>query len=341
MILALIAVLVQDSLTKTWSRELEGGGDRRHAVADAKAVVVMESDTMAMSAKDGTVLWRVSPEDLTENPIIANGFLVAEFRSPDDKQHVHRVSMDGGRVSRMETLKAGERTDDFESDGEYLAYTVNFRTIRTCLLTNPEKRTEWATGWASYRLSKERLYYTDPDRRIRCGNLKTGETVWTTEKKVWYSDVLSVNEKEIVVLESFGRVAGLDPATGKEVWTGSQILEKMTENTYDVMLDANRIVVRIGGSRGAMVGIDRFTGKKLWSRKFDNGERRDAYYKTPVLDGAIALWDGRKAVLVDIATGKDRATAEIDVEIQALAGCGTRLYVVSDDRVDAFDWKKK
>ncbi|HEX8027754.1 MAG TPA: PQQ-binding-like beta-propeller repeat protein [Vicinamibacterales bacterium] len=149
----------------------------------------------------------------------------------------------------------------------------------------------------------------------------TGKTIWVFDYPTGYRDDFGFDEGprappviaagRVFTHGADGMLHGIDFATGKMLWSVD------TRKTFDApkgyfgvasspLVDANRVLVNVGGKSGGIVAFDAATGKTLWTSTSD-----EASYSAPV----VADIDGQHTgvfftrtglVAVDPATGKVR-----------------------------------
>lgn len=146
-----------------------------------------------------------------------------------------------------------------------------------------------------------------------------GKPKWQTTngrswKRSWPGSRSSctVDAGRLFLMNALGRVACLDPANGKELWSVN-ILERFggKYGTWGLaeclLVDGPRVIVTPGGKKALMAALDRNTGKTLWTTE---PIAKDApAYASPILfelagRRQIASYSGGHAFGVDAESGK-------------------------------------
>jgi outer membrane protein assembly factor BamB len=176
---------------------------------------------------------------------------------------------------------------------------------------------------------KNRLYIqydTNKSRKLIALDVKTGQTVWETNRNVkisWASPIIAnIDGKYQVILSSDPLVAGYDAETGKELWTANCLSGEVgsspaygeglvfAANEYAKLAAINPAngqtvweedeympevaspvvsggLLFVATSYGILVCYDAVTGKKLWENDIGTG-----YYSSPVVtDGKLFAFD--------------------------------------------------
>jgi outer membrane protein assembly factor BamB len=147
----------------------------------------------------------------------------------------------------------------------------------------------------------------------------TGKTVWTFDYPTTYRDDFGFDEgPRAVPVIAGGRVFthgadgmlhGLDFATGRMLWSSD------TRKVFDApkgyfgvasspVVDANRVLVNVGGKQGGIVAFEAATGKTLWTSTAD-----EPSYSAPVIANinqqhTAVFFTRTGLVAVDPANGK-------------------------------------
>ncbi|HOS84104.1 MAG TPA: PQQ-binding-like beta-propeller repeat protein [Bacteroidales bacterium] len=110
-----------------------------------------------------------------------------------------------------------------------------------------------------------------------CGDIKTGDVVWTNENSFGTYGMLEINENLIVILNYFAnKIYGVEKNTGKILWN----IENSMPCRYMQLL--NGIVYF---DTGYIYAIDAETGKKLWYLEPHDGTRFNECKVVPGKDG--------------------------------------------------------
>ena len=149
----------------------------------------------------------------------------------------------------------------------------------------------------------------------------TGKTIWTFDYPTAYRDDFGFDEGprappviaggRVFTHGADGMLHGIDFATGKMLWSVD------TRKVFDApkgyfgvasspVVDANRVMVNVGGKSGGIVAFDAATGKTLWTSTSD-----EASYSSPVIADINGQHTGvfftrTGLVAVDPATGQVR-----------------------------------
>ncbi len=150
-------------------------------------------------------------------------------------------------------------------------------------------------GWSSPVIVEGRLYITgDVDDDLVIFAFDTaGALRWrTTSGKAWKRSFpgarasCAVSEGRLYHLNAHGRLACLEAATGRELWSlnvleqfeGKQITWALSEC---LLVDGPRVIVTPGGSKGLVAALDKRTGQTLWTT--DPLGDDQATYCSPIL----------------------------------------------------------
>ncbi len=208
------------------------------------------------------------------------------------------------------------------------------------------KLDDLGTGWSSPVIADGRLYVTGDvgeELVIRAVDLE-GRPLWTSKNgQAWKGSypgaraACAWSEGRLYHLNAHGRLACLDAATGKDVWT-LNILETFEAANITwalsecLMIDGPRLIVTPVGRRALMAALDKATGKTLWTTEPLPEDRGS--YSSPLL----AVHEGRRLILqcssahgfaVDADTGKRLWT----VPLKNQYGTNISAPVYGDGRV--------
>lgn len=149
----------------------------------------------------------------------------------------------------------------------------------------------------------------------------TGKTIWTFDYPTSYRDDFGFDEgpRAIPVIAggrvfthgADGMLHGIDLATGKMLWSSD------TRKVFDApkgyfgvasspVVDANRVLVNVGGKQGGIVAFDAASGKTLWTATSD-----EASYSAPIVadidkQHTAVFFTRTGLVALDPASGKVR-----------------------------------
>jgi len=154
-----------------------------------------------------------------------------------------------------------------------------------------------------------RLFALDLDGKIRWES--ANGRAWTGQYPGARSSA-AIDEGRLYHLNAHGRVACLDAAGGKEIWSvdilqrfeGSVILWGLSEC---LLVDGPRLIVTPGGKKAAMAALDKTTGETVWAS--EPIEKNDAGYSSPILfelDGRrhLVTYSSRHVFGVDADSGR-------------------------------------
>jgi outer membrane protein assembly factor BamB len=134
------------------------------------------------------------------------------------------------------------------------------------------------TGWSSPIIVGERLYITSDvgDDLIVFALDLDGAVHWRAKNgRAWKGPYPGAraccawSDGRLYHLNAHGRLACLDAATGKELWTIDILKEFGARNitwalSECLLVDGPRVIVTPGGTRALMAALDRRTGAVLW-----------------------------------------------------------------------------
>ena len=150
-------------------------------------------------------------------------------------------------------------------------------------------------GYSSPIITGGALYITGDvgaDLRVFAFDLQ-GRPKWqATNGRSWKRSVpgcrasCTYDAGRLFLMNALGRVACLDPGTGKELWSAN-VLERFggKYGTWGLaeclLVDSPRVIVTPGGKKALMAALDRNTGKTLWTTEPLPGGT--AAYASPIL----------------------------------------------------------
>jgi outer membrane protein assembly factor BamB len=179
-------------------------------------------------------------------------------------------------------------------------------------------------GFAGPSVAGDRLvlfHRVNNKETVEAMDALTGKSVWTFDYPTAYRDDFGFDEGprappviaggRVFTHGADGMLHGIDFATGKMLWSVD------TRKVFDApkgyfgvasspVVDANRVMVNVGGKSGGIVAFDAATGKTLWTSTAD-----EASYSSPVIADINGQHTGvfftrTGLVAVDPATGKVR-----------------------------------
>ncbi len=143
------------------------------------------------------------------------------------------------------------------------------------------------TSWSSPVVVGERLYLTGDvgDDLVIFALDYNGQIRWRAKNgRAWTGPYPGAraccawSEGRLYSLNAHGRLACLDAASGRELWT-VDILEKFAAKNITwalsecLLVDGPRVIVTPGGSKALMAALDKRTGETLWTTEPLRGDR--------------------------------------------------------------------
>ena len=157
------------------------------------------------------------------------------------------------------------------------------------------KKSGLGVGWSAPIIVDQRLYITGDvnDELLVFALDLSGQELWRTANgKSWTGSYPGARASccysagRIYHLNAHGRLACLEAANGKSVWTvevlqrfgGENITWALSEN---LLVDGQRVIVTPGGTRGLMAALDKTSGETIWATPALPDERTS--HSSPVL----------------------------------------------------------
>lgn len=152
-------------------------------------------------------------------------------------------------------------------------------------------------------------------------------------------------------MNAHGRIACLDPNTGKELWTVG-VLERFGGKNITwaisecLVVDGNNVIVTPGGSKALMAALDKATGETVWTTEPIAGDR--TAYTSPILFRCagrriLASCSSGHGFGVDADTGKLLWTFPLrnryEVTVTAPAFADGRVFYVAPDGPDGAQYR--
>ena len=179
-------------------------------------------------------------------------------------------------------------------------------------------------GFAGPSVAGDRLvlfHRVNNKETVEAMDALTGKSVWTFDYPTAYRDDFGFDEGprappviaggRVFTHGADGMLHGIDFATGKMLWgVDTRKVFDAPKGYFGVasspVVDANRVMVNVGGKSGGIVAFDAATGKTLWTSTAD-----EASYSSPVIADINGQHTGvfftrTGLVAVDPATGKLR-----------------------------------
>lgn len=272
------------------------------AVADKREVYCIDGNT-------GVIIWTFDVKNIPGSPA----------KSP-------QVTDDTGLAAPTLTTD-GIRVYAIFGNGDLVAIDMNGKKVWARNLGDPENHYGHSSSLMIFQNILILQYDTKKSPKLLGLSTITGETLWSTERKVrisWASPiVVNTGNKTEIIIASDPIVASYNPLTGKENWQVDcifgevgpspayadgfvfavneyaklaaikiadppEIIWENDEYLSDVPSPvATKDLFFMATSYGAIVCYDSKTGEKYWDREFDNG-----FYSSPMLaDGKIYLMD--------------------------------------------------
>ncbi len=272
------------------------------ATADKREVYCIDGNT-------GSILWTFDVKDIPGSPV----------KSP-------KVTDDTGLAAPTLTTN-GSIIYAIFGNGDLVAIDMDGNQVWSRNLGDPGNHYGHSSSLLLFQDILILQYDTKKSPKLMGLSSTTGETIWSTERKVrvsWASPiVVNTGTKYEVIIASDPIVASYDPLTGKENWQIDCIYGEVgpsvayaDEIVFAVNEYAILAAIKIGDppeiiwendeylsdvpspvatkgllfmatSYGAVVCYDVKTGEKYWEQEYDNG-----FYSSPVIaDGKIYLMD--------------------------------------------------
>jgi outer membrane protein assembly factor BamB len=158
------------------------------------------------------------------------------------------------------------------------------------------KTTGLGSGYSAPIIVRDRIYLTGDfgeTLRIMALDLR-GQRLWeSTNGSAWKGPFpgarssCTYSDGRLYHLNAHGRLACLDAASGREIWT-ERILERFGGTNIQwalsecLVVDGPRVIVTPGGSRALMAALDKRTGATVWATT-PPGSVEGASYASPIL----------------------------------------------------------
>lgn len=151
-------------------------------------------------------------------------------------------------------------------------------------------------GWSSPIVVGGRLFITGDvdDALVVSAYDLDGQRLWrATNGQAWLGSypgaraTCAFSAERVYHLNAHGRLACLDAASGRELWS-VRVLERFgAENitwalSECLLVDGDRVIVTPGGSRGLIAALDKNDGKIVWATPQPSDEDR-ATHSSPIL----------------------------------------------------------
>jgi outer membrane protein assembly factor BamB len=174
----------------------------------------------------------------------------------------------------------------------------------------------------------------------------TGKTIWTYDYTTAYRDDFGFDEGprappviangRVFTHGADGMLHGIDFKTGKMLWSvDTRIAFDAPKGYFGVasspVVDADRVLVNVGGKKGGIVAFDAATGKTLWTSTAD-----EASYSAPIVadiagQHTAVFFTRTGLVAVDPASGKVRYQYRWRARVAASVNAATPI--ISGDRI--------
>lgn len=143
----------------------------------------------------------------------------------------------------------------------------------------PVDKTHWASGYGGTRstpaISGNKVFHLGISGRLAAFELSSGKEIWSVELKKafdgicneWgYSESVLIDGDRLYCLPggTGGFMVCLDAATGKTIWTCSEILDKKASNASSAMFEINGVKQIVAMTSVLVVGVRAKDGKMLW-----------------------------------------------------------------------------
>ncbi|HZZ72448.1 MAG TPA: PQQ-binding-like beta-propeller repeat protein [Pirellulales bacterium] len=180
------------------------------------------------------------------------------------------------------------------------------------------------SGYSGPTVAAGRVYLTDRQaepkqiERIRCFDEQTGRELWTKEYDCVYDKVgyvagpracVTVADGRAYALGTMGNLHCLDAKSGEILWKKDLNAEyKIRMPIWGIasapLVEADLLIVQVGGEKACLVAFDRKTGEERWRALDDN-----ASYSAPIVieqagQRVLVCWTGDNLVGLAPASGK-------------------------------------
>ncbi len=295
--------------TQRWSAEIDGLDASGIFVAGARLVVATPKLTLALSRRDGEVLWsqptarassllcgevllRALPDgelelcDLTDGSVFARTHFVA--RSPGT---LTGLFAGGGALPPMAILVEGRQ-----------------RLVAVDLRTGQSRWDFRARGNGGFQLRRAGrvLLVTSGDASVHALDVATGEVVWRFSDRVRFCLAPAIAGETVVAAAGepgggSGAVYGIELYTGRLLWT-----RELPSAPSGAPIDAGGVaVIGHGRARNARItGLDARDGRKLWTQ-IDPGLDQGGFAR--LADGGLVVnAPSGRASCLDLERGEPR-----------------------------------
>lgn len=154
----------------------------------------------------------------------------------------------------------------------------------------------------------------DGKQVVLCLAADTGQTVWQVPLEDEYKEkqggdgtraTPTFDDGRIYIQGALGKVACLDAATGKEVWSRTFDAKPKWGYSASVLIEGDLAIVQAGGSGGALAALNKKTGADVWKCAVEG----PVGYATPypfTLAGTryVVGFLGNSVIIVEAASGK-------------------------------------
>lgn len=181
-----------------------------------------------------------------------------------------------------------------------------------------------SSGYSGPTVADGRVYVTDrlveptEIERVHCFDWKTGKTLWSHKYDCPYENIsykagprasVLIHDGLAYSLGAAGNLFCFDAAKGSVIWSRDlksdyQIRMPNWGMAASPVIEADHLIVQIGGKDACLVALDRRTGEERWRALSD-----DASYSAPiVIEQAgrriLVCWTGERIAGLDPSTGQ-------------------------------------
>jgi len=318
---------------------------------------VYDEGPLALDVPDGgpPLLWRAAVGPAYSSVVVARG-LVITMEQYREEEALLAFGEDSGELvwkhtwparfydmlskegPRATPAIAGERVISLGATGELrcVALATGELLWRRDLLEGGTYENLYYGTSASPRLLGDVVFAMGPSS-VSAFDVATGEPRWSalSEQMAYATPQLGeLLGQTTLVVETAVRVVGLDPATGRELWSFPWEVSNGLSITQPILLAPDRVLVSAGYGKGAQLmrlvpaenGEDSVTSEVVW-----RSARLKTRFNEPVLVGEhVYGLDEGTLVCLAVRDGR-RAWKEGDYGYGQLLTAGEHLLVVDED----------
>ena len=319
----------------TWQQPLAGYGQSTPVVMGDHIFVTSVSGDLkdnlhvqAFDLKTGAALWKFDAKN--SSPVKSTSYVSKAAPTPVCDGHGVIALFEGGNVVAL--TSDGARRWDRDLVADYGSVVS-----RHGLSSSLEQTDELVFVWIE---RSEKPY-------VLALSKKTGETVWKTDGlgvTSWSSPrLVPVGKTYHLVLSGVGRIAGLDPSTGRKLWEFDGISGNSTPTP--VPLSDGRFLIGAtvgrsesgGGKAADSNGVIQISGSPADGFKADyvwRAQSATSSFGSPIAHNGLAWFVNREGILycLDVRTGEEKYARRTASSIWSTPlVIGNRLYLFGKD----------